>query len=88
MNFFQFWVIKTLDPDWFRIRIGIEPKILDPDPYKMNTDPKPWYIQYLLMTNLWEQGWRGTPWPPSPPPAPSSSSPPSSPSAPRLDLCD
>ncbi len=29
--FFQFLVIKTLDPDWFRIRIGIQPKMLDPD---------------------------------------------------------
>jgi hypothetical protein len=28
------------DPDW--IRIGIQPKMLDPDPYQMNTDPKPW----------------------------------------------
>jgi hypothetical protein len=34
--FFNF--IKTLDPDW--IRIGIQPKMLDPDPYEMNTDPK------------------------------------------------
>jgi hypothetical protein len=25
------------DPDW----IGIQPKMLDPDPYQMNTDPKP-----------------------------------------------
>jgi hypothetical protein len=45
--FFQFLVIKTLDPDW--IRIGIHPKMLDPDPYQMNTDPKPWYyVLYLL----------------------------------------
>jgi hypothetical protein len=42
-NFFQFLLIKTLDPDW--IRIGIQPKIMDPDadPYQMNTDPKPCY---------------------------------------------
>jgi hypothetical protein len=33
-NFFQFLVIKALDPDW--IRIGIHPKILDPD--EMNAD--------------------------------------------------
>jgi hypothetical protein len=25
MNFFQFLVIETLDPDWIRIRIGIQP---------------------------------------------------------------
>jgi hypothetical protein len=36
--FFQFLVIKTLDPDSIRIRIGIKPKMLDP--YKMNRDPK------------------------------------------------
>ncbi len=34
-------VIKTLDPDLHRIRICIQPKMLDPDPYRMNTDPKP-----------------------------------------------
>ncbi len=28
------------DPDW--IRIGIQPEMLDPDPYQMNTDPKHW----------------------------------------------
>ncbi len=33
-------VIKTLDPDWIRIRIGIQPKMMDPDPYQLNTDPK------------------------------------------------
>jgi hypothetical protein len=33
-------VIKTLDPDWIRIWIGIQPKMLDPDPdpYQMNMD--------------------------------------------------
>jgi hypothetical protein len=31
-NFVQFLVIKTLDPDWIRIRSGIQPKVLDPDP--------------------------------------------------------
>jgi hypothetical protein len=35
-----------LDPDpyWIRIRIGIQPKILelDPDPDEMNADPQPW----------------------------------------------
>ncbi len=41
--FFQFLVIKALDPDWIRIRIGVHPKMLDPDldPEKMNTDPQP-----------------------------------------------
>jgi hypothetical protein len=43
VNFFHFLVIKTLDPDWIRIRIGIQPKMLDPDPYQMNTDPKHWF---------------------------------------------
>jgi hypothetical protein len=31
-------VIKTLNPDW--IRIGIQPKMLDQDPYQMDTDPE------------------------------------------------
>jgi hypothetical protein len=30
-----FLVIKALDPDWIRIRIGLHPDPLDPDP-----DPK------------------------------------------------
>jgi hypothetical protein len=34
------------DPDWIgiRIRIGVHPKMLGPDPdlEKMNTDPQPW----------------------------------------------
>jgi hypothetical protein len=29
-----------MDPDWIQIRIGIQPEMLDPDPYQMNTDPK------------------------------------------------
>jgi hypothetical protein len=37
--FFQFLVIKALDPDW--IRIGVHPKMLDPDPDEMNTDLQP-----------------------------------------------
>jgi hypothetical protein len=32
--FLNFLVIKTLDPDW--IRIGIQPKMLDPDPYQIH----------------------------------------------------
>ncbi len=43
--FFQFLVIKALDPDWIRIRIGVHPKMLDPD--EMNADPQPW-------CNLWK----------------------------------
>jgi hypothetical protein len=38
--FFQFFVIKALDPDWIRIRIGVQPKLPDPD--EMNADPQPW----------------------------------------------
>ncbi len=32
--FFHFLIIKALDPEWIRIRIriGIQPKMLDPDP--------------------------------------------------------
>jgi hypothetical protein len=45
--FFTFLVIKALDPDWIRIRIGIQPKILDPDPDDMNADPQPcWLVRY------------------------------------------
>jgi hypothetical protein len=29
------------DPYWIRIRIGIQPKMLDPDPDEMNADPQP-----------------------------------------------
>jgi hypothetical protein len=42
--FFQFLAIKSLNPDW--IRIGIQPKMLDPDPEpdEMNADPQPWFL--------------------------------------------
>jgi hypothetical protein len=40
----QFLVIKSLDPDWIRIRIGIQSKMLDPDPDEMNADPQPWFF--------------------------------------------
>jgi hypothetical protein len=42
-KFFLFLVIKTLDPDWIRIWIGIQPKMLDPDPdlYRINMNTKP-----------------------------------------------
>jgi hypothetical protein len=45
-------VIKTLDPNWIRIRIGILAKMLDPDPYQMNTDPQPWFIELSAPTTL------------------------------------
>ncbi len=31
------------------IRIGIQPKMLDPDPYQMNTDPKPWSEEIRIL---------------------------------------
>jgi hypothetical protein len=34
--------MKTLDPDCIGIRIGIQPKKLDPDPYQRNADLKQW----------------------------------------------
>jgi hypothetical protein len=34
-------VIKALDLDWIRIRIGIQPKMLHPDLDEMNADPQP-----------------------------------------------
>jgi hypothetical protein len=42
-------VINTLDPDWIRIRMGIQPKILDPDPVpdSMNPDPKHWEERWV-----------------------------------------
>ncbi len=44
-------VIKALDQDWIRIRIGIQPKMLDPDPDEMNADPQPWF-NILQVENL------------------------------------
>ncbi len=51
VNFFQFLVIKILDPDPGWVRMGIQPKILDPilGPYQMNTDPKRWNL--LMKSN-------------------------------------
>ncbi len=37
--------MRTLDPDW--IRVGIQPKMPDPDPYQMNTDPNHMTILYV-----------------------------------------
>ncbi len=39
VNFFTFFVIKTLDPD--PNRYPIQPKMPDPD--QMNTDPQPYF---------------------------------------------
>ncbi len=41
--FFHFWSSNPLGPDRFRIWIGIQPKMLDPDPdpYQMKRDPQP-----------------------------------------------
>ncbi len=39
--FLQLLVIEALDPDWIRIRIGVHPKMLDPDPDEINADPQP-----------------------------------------------
>jgi hypothetical protein len=54
-EYFFFAVIflsLTLDPDWIRIPIGIHPKMLDPDPYQMNTDPKPCLCVIMLLSFL------------------------------------
>ncbi len=40
VSFVNFFVVKIRDPDWIRIRIGIQPHMLDSDPDQMNTDPK------------------------------------------------
>ncbi len=43
-------VIKALDPDWIRIRIGVQPKMPDPD--EMNADPQPCYKSMLKLCCL------------------------------------
>ena len=40
------------DPYWIRIRIGIQPKMLDPDPDEMNADLQPWYMVPVPTYNL------------------------------------
>jgi hypothetical protein len=48
-NFFPavIFSILFLDPNWIRIRIGIQSKMLerdqDPDPDEMNAEPQPWF---------------------------------------------
>jgi hypothetical protein len=42
-------VIKALDPDWIRIRIGIQPKMLDPDPDEMYADPQPCFKKVTFL---------------------------------------
>jgi hypothetical protein len=46
-------VIKALDPDWMRIRISIQPKMLevDPDPDEMNAVLQPWLALYWLFSS-------------------------------------
>ncbi len=41
----NFLSLKPLDPKW--IRIGIQPKMLDPDPSQLNTDPQPCFFLKL-----------------------------------------
>ncbi len=51
VNFFQFFTIKTLDPDWIQIRMGIQPQMLDLDPDSMNPDPKHWLLDSQTQLN-------------------------------------
>jgi hypothetical protein len=44
-----------LDPDPYWIRIGIQPKVLDPDPVEVNANPQPWeqgHSKYLSLAQL------------------------------------
>jgi hypothetical protein len=45
--FSKFLVNKALDPDW--IRIGIQHKMLDPDPDEMNADPQRWILLIYIL---------------------------------------
>jgi hypothetical protein len=40
-----------VDPYWIRIRIGIQPKMLDPDQDEMNADPQPCFLPVL---RIWD----------------------------------
>ncbi len=43
--------------DWIRIRIGVHPKMLDPD--EMNTDPQPWFGSKAgLSTHIFPMDWK------------------------------
>jgi hypothetical protein len=42
-------MIKALDPDWIRIRIGVHPKMSDPDPDEINADPQPCMKNYKAL---------------------------------------
>jgi hypothetical protein len=52
-------VIKALDPDpdpdpyWIRIRIGFQPKMLDPD--EMNADPQPRLQVHDFSSNIFDK---------------------------------
>ncbi len=37
------------DPYWIQIRIGIQPKMLDPDPDEMNADPKKYIFFHVKL---------------------------------------
>jgi hypothetical protein len=50
--FFQFWSSKP----WIRIRIGIQPKMLDPDPESMNPDPDPKHWLKISLANSHQKG--------------------------------
>ncbi len=47
------------------IRISIQPKILDPDPYQMNTGPKHWFIIFAFFCVGEEDNGREHPWEPA-----------------------
>ncbi len=59
-TFFWFLVIKTLDPDWYRI----QPKMMDPDLELMNTDKKHWYKSEKLKIRFSYKNysWTVQPW--------------------------
>jgi hypothetical protein len=43
-NFFAIFGHQNPGSGLVRIRIGIQPKMLDPDPYQVNTDQQPWFF--------------------------------------------
>jgi hypothetical protein len=46
---FYFW---NPGAGWIRVRNGIQPKMLDPDPDKMNADPQPWLNVSAIFSNI------------------------------------